>query len=203
MPDTAPSYKGYRIYPRGFLGASLGEQIKPTERAGAAALKTHNYHPDWFKGLTNPKEVNRNIESMWRHMNDHHHSIDDMEFREKVLRIALNAFGTSDFLEWVMIQQNGPSTGDMHMEFLRNTLEFIQTGKRAVGLHAWTTMLSTMDITHNQTKDDGSFTWFFVDDNKSARNVALIDVIQRWCSHPNGFADMIQTLHVLFGEVEG
>lgn len=202
MPDAAPSFKGYRIYPRGFLGASLGEQIKPAERPSAAQLRSHVYHPDWFKGPVNPREVNRNIENMWRSFNDAYHSFDNMEFREKILKIALDAFGTRDFSEWVKIQLDGPSTGDLHIEFISDTMNFIQHGKRKLGLHGWTSMLSLSEITHNQTKDDGSFGWFFVDpETKYNRNVTLVDVLQRWCSRQGGFADLAQTLHVLFGEL--
>lgn len=197
MPDLAPTYKGFRVYPRGFLGAALGDLIKAPERAYSSQLKMHTYHPDWFKNAKTTREVNRNIESMWRHMNDHHLAIDDIEFREKILKIALNAFGASDFHQWVSIQMSGPSTGDIHMDFLQDTLNFIDTGRRRMNLHTWTTMLSMTEITHNETPDEGQFAWFF----KGNRNVKLVDVIQRWCGQPNGFADLAQTLHVLFGEV--
>jgi hypothetical protein len=201
MPDYAPAYKGYRVYPRGFLGASLGEQIKPSERSFSSQIKSHTYHPDWFQGKSNPKEVNKNIEAIWRHLNDGYHAVDNMEYREKVLRIALNAFGTKDFYEWVLIQINGPSTGDLHLRFLQDTFEFIETGKRSMSLHSWTALLSMSDITHNDTSNEGQFNWFFVTGDKRPKNMSVIDVIQRWCGQPNGFADLIQTLHVLFGEV--
>jgi hypothetical protein len=201
MPDYAPVYKGFRVYPRGFLGASLGEQIKPTERAFAAQIKSHTYHPDWFRGSNNPKEINQNIEALWRHLNDGYHAVDSMEFREKALRVALNAFGTKDFYEWITIQIKGPSTGDLHLRFLQDTLEFIETGKRSMSLHSWTSMLSLSPITHNDTHNEGQFNWFFITGDKRPKNMSLIDVIQRWCGQTGGFIDMIQTLHVLFGEV--
>jgi len=201
MRDLAPAYKGYRIYPRGFLGASLGEQIAPSERPAAIQLRTHTFHPDWFKQTQEPKEVNRNIEGMWRHMNETFGAFDNFEFREKVLCIALTAFGTSNFADWLKVQQDGPSTGDMHMEFLRDTFGFIMTGKRKMNLHNWTLLLSMTEITHNVTKDDGSFDAFFRSSDKRLQNTKLIDVIQRWCSQPSGFADLAQTLHVLFGEL--
>jgi len=201
MPDFAPAFKGYRVYPRGFLGASLGEQIKPTDRSFAAQLRSHTYHPDWLNGAQNPKEVNRNIDTLWRHLNDGYHALDNMEYREKVLRVALNAFGTTSFYEWVLMQIKGPSTGDLHMRFLQDTLEFIDTGKRNLNLHAWAAMLSMSPITHNETENEGQFNWFFITGDKLPKNMTVIDVIQRWCGQENGFADLIQTLHVLFGEV--
>lgn len=201
MPDVVPSFKGYRIYPRGFLGASLGEQIKPTERSAASQLRTYTYHPEWFSGSKAKKEINRNVENLWRRLNDGAGVLDDEDYREQLLRVALNAFGTVDFLEWLLIQQSGPSTGDLHMEFLKDTLQFIETGKRGLGLHAWTSMLTMSDITHNQTKDDGAFSWFFLTPEGKQKNILVLDVVQRWCSQRNGFADLAQTLHVLFGEV--
>lgn len=200
MPDQAPMYQGLRIYPRGFLGASLGEQVKPTERASASDLRSFNYHPDWFKAASGNKEINRNVEMIWRHLNTNTFQINDMAFRKEVLRVALHAFGTKDFMDWVLINRAGPSTGEMHMEFIADTLNFIQNGKRDLTLHNWIGMLSNSDITHNTTKDF-NFTEFFVGPDKVARNINLVDVIQRWCAQEDGFLDMAVTLHVLFGEV--
>lgn len=205
MADNAPVYKGYRVYPRGFLGASLGEQIKAPERPYSSSLKSHAYHPDWFRSQTPPREINRNIENMWRKMNEIHVAIDDMEFREHLLKIALTAFGTKSFQEWASIQLSGPSTGDMHIEFIKDTMQFIMTGKRSMNLNSWTLMLSMDEITHNETPNEGQFAWFFRDEQAVGQyrgcNQSLVDVIQRWCAQPGGFADLAQTLHVLFGEL--
>lgn len=201
MPDTAPAYKGFRVYPRGFLGASLGEQIKPTERSAAAQLRSYQYHPDWFKNQTVPREVNQNIEALWAALNDSYGAADSMAFREKILRVALNAFGTKDFCEWIDIQMKGPSTGDLHVKFLQEMLTFIDTGKHSMSLHNWGAMLALSEITHNETPNEGQFNWFFITGDKRPKNTNLIDVIQRWCSHPGGFIDLAHTLHVLFGEV--
>jgi hypothetical protein len=201
MPDTAPAYKGFRVYPRGFLGASLGEQIKPTERSAAASLRSYQYHPDWFKAPASAKEINQNIEALWAKLNDSYGAMDSMEFREKVLRIALNAFGTQNFYDWINVQISGPSTGDIHMRFLQDMLEFIETGKHQMSLHNWSGLLSLSEITHNETPNEGQFNWFFITGDKRPKNMQLVDVIQRWCSQPNGFIDLAHTLHVLFGEV--
>lgn len=200
MPDFAPAYKGYRVYPRGFLGANLGEQVKPTERPFAAQLRSHTYHPAWLNGTPNPKEVNRAIDGLWRHLNDGPSVLDAVEYREKVLTVALKAFGTPDFYEWLNVQIKGPSTGDLHMRFLQDTLEFIETGHRSLNLHAWAAMLSMSNITHDDV-DESQFNWFFITTDKRPKNMSVIDVVQRWCGQNGGFADMIQTLHVLFGEV--
>lgn len=202
MPDLAPMYKGYRVYPRGFLGAGLGEQIKTPERPFAINLRAHTYHPGWLQANKPAREVNRNIESMWRHLNDHHLAIDDIEFREKVLRVALNAFGTPDFHQWLTVQMDGPSTGDLHMDFLQDTLRFIETGRRQMNLHSWSQMLSLSDVTHNDTPNEGQFAWFFQNETQQSKNLSVIDVVQRWCSQSSGFADLVQTLHVLFGDVQ-
>jgi hypothetical protein len=200
MPDQAPVFEGYRVYPRGFLGASLGEQIKPSENPANSDLMTHNYHPDWFKVNKAPREVNRNVEALWARLNSTHHEIDNIEFREYMLKIALKAFGTDNFLDWVYAHLKAPSTGELQIDFLRDTLKFIQTGQRTLNVFTWLSMLSKMEVVANKTADDGSMNYFFVNENGHARNISVIDVIQRWCSQPGGFADLGTTLHILFGE---
>lgn len=201
MPDLAPVFKGYRVYPRGFLGASLGEQIKPSDNPAVTDLLQHNYHPDWFKANKPPREINKNVEMLWAKLNSTSHQIDNIEFREHILRVALKAFGTQSFLDWTYANVEAPSTGELHMDFIRDTLRYIDTGQRTLNIFTWLSLLSKTEVIANKTPDDGTLKEHFIDAPTGvARNHTVIDVIQRWCSQTGGFADLGTSLHILFGE---
>jgi hypothetical protein len=202
MPDKAPTYQGFRIYPRGFLGASLGTTAQQILRPYQEKVLTHQFHPEMFKAPKSAVEVNHNIEQIWSHLLRYNHAILDFDYRQKVLLVALNAFGTDDFMKWTMAQFAGPSTGELHAEFIEDTLDFIMTGKRKLHLTSWLPLLTLSDLNTNVTVPSEKIKTFFVEpETKVARNVKLIDVLQRWCSHEGGFEDMIQTLHILFGDI--
>jgi len=202
MPDKAPVFNGFRIYPRGFLGASLGATPQQVLRPYQEKVLTHQFHPEMFQAPKSPVEVNHNIEQIWSHLLRYNHAVLDFDYRQKVLLVALNAFGVDNFQTWTMAQFAGPSTGEMHAEFLEDTLAFIMTGKRKMQLVNWLPLLTLSDLNTNVTIPTEEIKAFFVDPQSNrARNVKLIDVLQRWCSHEGGFEDMIQTLHILFGDI--
>lgn len=203
MRDTAPIFQGFRVYPRGFLGASLGAHAEASDRPFMSHLQTHQYHPDQFRQAKTPREVNHNVENLWKRVLDQQGVMNSFEFREKVLKVALQAFGTDNFRNWIDVQISGPSTGDMHMDFLRDTLRFIESGQRRMTLHSWTAVLTLSSVDSNITKELPGLNDFFVcQQTKRGKNIKMIDVLQRWCSQEGGFEDLAQTLHVLFGDVK-
>ena len=201
MRDQAPTSQGLRVYPRGFLGANIGVRIQDTLRPFNSMLQTHQYHHDMFKPQSMPVEVNWNIEEMYRYMLKTPLATGDMKFRERVLRLALQSFGTNDWYTWVSANYKGPATGELHAEFIEDCLVFIRTGKRRMSCHVWATLLQLSDIGTNVTNMD-AIEGFFVDPMKPSqlKPYSLVDILQLWCGHDGGFEDLAQSLHVLFGD---
>lgn len=204
MLNTAqvPRFQGYRIYPRGFLGADLGMTPKDVLRPYEHRLGHHQYHPDMFRAPKASVEINKNVETAWVHMLRHGAATGDFDFRQNVLTIAMGAFGTNDFLEWTNMQISGPSTGHLHVEFIEDTLRFITTGKRHMTVTNWLGILGISDLGSNVTTKSEDIAAFFIHPlNNTVTNTKLVEVIQRWCSHEGGIEDLVQTLHVLFGDI--
>lgn len=202
MPDVAASAVGLRVYPRGFLGGNIGVPMKPTKRPFEELVLRHQYHPGMFSLPKLPVLANHNIENITSKFLKQSMAILDVEFRELVLKVALGAFGTQDFRQWIYAQHDAGTTGELHIDFLQDTLNFIQYGKRDLSLSNWLPMLTLADVGSNVTPVEERVKLFFSDpETERERNASLVDVIQRWCSQDGGFEDMIQTLHVLFGEI--
>lgn len=201
MRDQAPTFQGLRVYPRGFLGANIGVRIQDTLRPFNSMLQTHVYHPDMFKPPSSPVEVNWNIEEMYRYMLKTPLATANMQFRERVFRLALFSFGTRDWYSWVKAQYEGPATGELHAEFIEDTLVYLRTGKRRMQPHVWASLLQLSDIGTNVNNME-SIRAFFVDpqDKSKMKKYDIVDIIQMWCSHEGGIEDLAQTLHVLFGD---
>lgn len=202
MPEVAASTMGLRVYPRGFVGGNIGVPLKPTTRPYEEILQKHQYHPGMFSLPKLPVLANHNIEKISSKFIKQSMAILDGDFREQVLKVALIAFGTQNFRQWVNAQHDTGTTGELHIEFLQDTLNFIQYGKRNLSLSNWLPMLTLSDLGSNATPLSEEVKKFFIDpETQRERNATLVDVIQRWCSQDGGFEDLIQTLHVLFGEI--
>lgn len=202
LKHPAATFEGFRIYPRGFLGASLGVTPMEVLRPYQEQVQSHQFHPKMFKPSKADVEINRNIEEVWSAMIRHQGKMLEFDFREKLLTVALGAFGTQDFKLWVNTNIRGPSTGELHAEFIEDTLLFIASGKRRLAVMTWLPLLTLSDLKTNANVPTALINSFFIQPNDRGEcNVNLVDVLQRWCHHEGGFEDLIQTLHVLFGDI--
>lgn len=119
-------------------------------------------------------------------------NIDSRPFdvRARVLDCALRLFG--DFDEWMIAQRNNPQIGGSNLEFLRDTLNFIATGQRNMNPLTWFELLA-------EKADDVHQHHLTHSDLALPKKLTTEQVIQLWCSHQNGWEDLLLTLFVLFG----
>ncbi len=189
----------FHIYPRGFLGARLGKPVEKTLRPFEDVVRSHHYHVDMFNQPSPTIQVNANVEALYsQHMQGTGATL-SFDFREKVLQVALEAFGTSDFKHWFISQHRSPATGDLHRRFLDDILAFIVTGRRNMALETWAALLTYSDIDGNITPLTPEVIDMFDRSFGKDQPVSLVDVMVMWCSQPNGIEDLLHTLHILFG----
>lgn len=193
----------FKIYPRGFLGANLGIPITKILKPYEDKLTSHQYHTDMFNSTKdNGAGCNPNVEALYAHYIKNSADTNSFTFHEKVLTVALAAFGTTDFGYWFKQQHNSPATGDLHRRFLEDTLKFISTGRREMCLENYCALLTLSDIDGNICElTDFAKDFFKYSGSGQDEVTTLINIIQKWCSQPNGFEDMLGTLHILFGNV--
>lgn len=194
----------FKIYPRGFLGAQLGMRIT-TKRTDVDRNKgfvgTVGYKP-----LTNKIDANPNVEALYDRYIKTGGNMVNFDFKKNILAVAISAFGTQGFYYWFRQQYANPLVGDLHRRFLDDTLRFITTGKRNMMLQTWSSILNIGDSGEFDTNLSQDAVAFFNTDGRASydrgiANVDLRDVIQKWCSQPNGITDLLGTLHLLFGEL--
>lgn len=206
MPDLAHS-AAFMLYPRGFFGAQYAPSIKKSPRPFATAVNRLQNNLSLLRGMTSGDQivVNENIELLYGKMISEVVTFNNFEFREKVLNAALSAFGTNSFDFWYTQQRYSPSSGELHRAFLADTLDFIENGTRNQHLETWNVLVSFGDRGERTSVIDEKAAEFFgLSSNGIGRirrqnNSDLVDVIQQWVSHPGGFADLLFTLHILFG----
>lgn len=198
-----------RLYPRGFLGSGVKPQLARTPNPmGDGMVKRFQYHMDSMKGVNSPAiEANPHVASLYADYIKHVGNTSSFEFHNEVLRTAVVAFGTLDFALWFQSQYRSPACGDLHRRFLDDTLKFLSTGRREMSLETWGALLVITDEGDNIGKLSTVAKEYFGAGQsigntiQSGQNYLLTDVLQQWCSKPNGFEDLVGTLHILFGNV--
>lgn len=203
MPELANS-AGFMLYPRGFFGAVAAPAIKRQPRPFAKEVNRLQNDLNIFLSQSGGKlTLNENVEALHARMVNDFVSFGDFDFREKVLKTALKAFGTLDFYMWYSQQKYSPSAGEMHRAFLIDTLKFIEHGERRMPVNNWNDLISYADKGEpNATLSEEACEFFGISSNgivRERRNYDLLDIIAKWTSQPGGWQDMLGSLHIFFG----
>lgn len=173
MPEY--SNRLYDVYPRGFVGALNGHEGSKQAQPNMAVQALY-------------EEYLRSNRIGY-----------DFDFREKILKVALQAFGCYCFQQWIEAQYCTRGLTDMHQRFLQDTLQFIRYGKRSMNLESWQALvLFNANAPALRTLPDDVREFFRIGE-KYRPDTTLPAVIQRWCEKPNGLEDLLGTLHILFG----
>jgi len=194
-----------RAYPRGFLGGDIVVQVAHAQQVIASQVNHMQYKADDSNMRSGDIQPNPYVESLYTSYTTNNITAGSPEFRTAVLKVALSAFGTTSFLLWVINQYKNPLAGNLHNDFILDTLKFISTGARDMSLENWMALITIGDgSTAVGTVGDKVKEFFNVNKDapiETARfNIDLLEVIQTWCSKPNGLEDLLGTMHILFGK---
>jgi hypothetical protein len=193
-----------KLYPRGFLGKPLEARFSTKRRLGDSQYSGLPVSVKLVTQQMNSVDANPTVEALYGRWINRAPATTAFEFRKQVLNAALDAFGTDNFFYWYTAQAGSPAFGDLHRDFMEDTLHYIQTGQRKMCLENWQALLTTDDSGERSEELSSAAKAFFgiktpEEQWRSPQYRRLDEVIQKWCSQPTGFEDLLSTLHVLFG----
>lgn len=118
------------------------------------------------------------------------------EFHLKAVQACSYGFG--DFKDWVRLHVGTVPLTDTAYGFIKDTLEFILTGRRKFAATTWMVVIkSNPDIQISEHVRRGR--WLEIEPILAQ---LPDDPICMWCSHEGGFKDFILTTAVMFGGIE-
>lgn len=190
------------VYPRGFLGFDIG---LPAENRGSNISKILEA-VSLNKTVARSKVVisNHQVENQWKQYKSGDRFVHSFAFREQILKVALEAFGTKSFYDWCVLQSESPYLTEMHKRFLNDTFNFIQVGKRSVNIMSWMKLVTVKELSANDEVPVYQYQKFFgmTSPIHFRREQDLASAITAWVSQPGGFDDLVGTLHIFFGDTE-
>lgn len=208
----------FQMFPRGFLG---GKIVSPPKRPRTQQetelnnLEVALALPIDHRALAS----NHHIVNLYKeYMNLRSERI-SFEFSERIILAALEAFGTTDFVEWLHVQHESPRTSDNHRDYIDDTILYLLTGRRRIPNVLWCNILSSSSAQTNQTpmsvvcrdfinnhltsNSGSSQTDSIVGEPGSGRqlNASTRYVIRCWLTKTNGIGDLLSTLNVMYGGI--
>lgn len=189
------------IYPRGFLGYDVGLPIQEPQMSMSKLLgHIRNNNPNI--GNTKPTISNTELEQLFHKSYNGYPVFSNMQNREQVLKLVLDAFGTKSFYDWCDIQKESPYFTDLHKNFLNDTFRFIATGERSMSTMSWYRIISPRNANIADKKADYKIREFFnLDKGALMRKSHLVtDIVASWTSQYGGFEDMLASATIFFGQ---
>jgi hypothetical protein len=193
-----------KMYPSGFLGSSTVAQTKPAPAATVASQLLN-------RGLvraTSPHSANQAVIELWADVIGGSPEYKLFEFKERVLRCALSAFGTDGIVQWIDTQLPNPEFTDNHSRWFDETLLYVFAGqRRALSDNNWRALLSAGGQVNYSSQLSPTVRHFLLGEcNKqfpspceSRARLSVRQMLAHWCQQPAGVSDLMASLNVMFG----
>lgn len=128
----------------------------------------------------------------------------DFDFREQILKTAVESFGTYSFYDWLLLQSAKPTLSDLHRTYILDTLDYLLLGvQRKIDNSSWVRLLEADDRPNAVVIDIKKY-FQANTDAYSSDNVRLPmklhDALKLWVSKECGFEDLLLTLNIVFGD---
>lgn len=194
-----------KIYPSGFLGSASVIQTEPIDMI----VNVKNLLNRTRVNKATPYTASQDVVLMWEEALMNNKEFKSFEYKEKILVIAMKAFGTRLFKHWIDAQVDNPMSGDTHYRWIDETLKYVLEGvPRAFQYNTWLTVLSAArPDTEAKGYSKVMYDHFgngrasiLMGPNRNPRTMSIVDFIHAWVSRENGIEDLAASLNVLFGK---
>lgn len=189
-----------KLYVRGFFGSEAMATETTQTWKSRPLLSVFDLTPEAVQHVV----ANESIVEVYNQVIRRQVIHTDFDFRERVVRIALRAFGVNNFALWVQLQKESPTFTQTHADFIADTLKFITSGKRDISVDTWEKIVGpgsndpvdkpNLDLDMLATAENSLWP------SGPQTEATLHHVITRWLSQPRGFIDLVTSLYTLFGE---
>lgn len=191
--------KSVVVYPRGFFSYDIGLPVQRETTDIKKLMASVRFNR---AQVSRDRTVisNEEIETLFTKSYKGEAGVRTMEFRKRILKAALGAFGTKSFYEWCELQMDNPYFSNMHKRFLNDTFRFIQTGEREINIMNWDRLVTAKKADAMDQKTPFEFKEYFKMDQVALfrRPFTVSGTIQSWVSQPGGFEDMVRSLRIIF-----
>jgi hypothetical protein len=113
------------------------------------------------------------------------------QYRKRILAAAMRLF--DGFSQWVDDNSRDPNVAGYTLDFLKDTLTYLETGKRRLHPLQWLELMP--EVEEISTVHGGQR--LNVTPAHGLRSTS--EALQLWCSYQGGFEDLVLSLYLFFG----
>ena len=143
----------------------------------------------------------KEVDDLYEEWSKNNTLIKTIEFREKIIKAAKNAFNNISIYNWLNIQKYANTVTSTHVNFISETIGFVLGFPRSIQTSQWIRLLEVSEKAQSINLDiDKYFNKNNIQNQVKFSSSLLTDFIVTWVSQPNGFEDMLLSLYVIFGD---
>lgn len=143
----------------------------------------------------------KEVDDLYEEWSKNNTLIKTMEFREKIIKAAKNAFNNVSIYNWLNTQKYANTVTSTHENFISETIGFVLGSPRSIQTSQWIRLLEVSEKAQSINLDiDKYFNRNNIQNQLKFSSSLLTDFIVKWVSQPNGFEDMLLSLYVVFGD---
>ncbi len=184
-----------RVYPSGFLGAV---NVKSTQPQDIERQRGRLFYHGAVSDLE-PRSGSLEASQLWDLYGNGDPCIRSLAFQERVIRHALEVFGTQYLYDWIQAQYKSPNYDQWHQRWIDETLQFVYRSRvRDLSSANWVGLLGAagQDVS---ARDSTVVDSVFFNRERLSPSTTIEAFIHAWLQQPGGIDDLTSSLHVLFG----
>jgi hypothetical protein len=188
------------ILKSGFVGLSMAGLQEPRETFDqnvAAILQKTRLIPD--SSFFYHEGINKLFLQMLKEAHSYQ-ILNNLDYQEKILKAAAEAFGTTHFWEWIDFQAGKPTISGIHEEFILETLRYLSGQPRRIAVQQWVRLLEAgVTRESRETLVESTYLKDLADYRRmtSATN-RLHDVFTAWIRRDGGWYDFVCSMAAIF-----
>lgn len=144
------------------------------------------------------------VEALFQRWHKNEKLVNDMQFREDVLKLASTLFRSINIQTWVLMQLKANTVGPLHRRYLADTFFYALCDvPRKMENYSYYRLLNATETSKNWPARDDE-----LEDELKAilganTSLEISHLLCRWTGSVAGIVDLIQTMHVIYGRRHG
>lgn len=149
-----------------------------------------------FAGLFYSKD----IQDLYVKFSGNRNNLRDFEFREQILRTARSLIGSFGLMDWTDLQNKHGSLSNFHIQFIIETMLFINTGSRPTSISIWEGLVRYSPNGRLYEIEKSEDIRALSNEGKAYMFNSTAALLNKWVSHRGGYEDLLYTLWIIFGD---
>ena len=185
----------------GFLAWPTSDLVKtdPTDPNFKADL----YSPD-YQVMDTENYYDKGVEALFTQWRKDNSCLDHFEFREAIILTTYRVFREKTISPWLRLQLSRASLSYLHRKFLTESLgSAVRNVAKTVDNFQYYRLLRPTVSAVTTPSQDRDVTGVLSTLLNPGDNTMMSDIVFKWTMDIDGLADLLSTLHVIFGRRSG